>query len=168
MAVFRHFAPLVDSMMIGHIHYGSLDPERRPASLSPVMINGLLRQEMGFDGLVMTDDLDMGAILNTTSFEDMLALGLAAGNDLLMICHRVEMLDEARAVLEKQPSNVRAASLGRVAAFKKKMAPPTDFSRAAFEEINREIWDLRVATLGEEKAREKSVEDGKRSPVELY
>jgi beta-N-acetylhexosaminidase len=155
-------------MMIGHIHYGSLDPEMRPASLSPVMINGLLRQEMGFDGLVMTDDLDMGAILNTTSFEDMLALGLAAGNDLLMICHRVEMLDEARAVLEKQPSDVRAASLGRVAAFKKKMAPPTDFSRAAFEAINREIWDLRVATLGEEKAREKSVEDGKRSPVELY
>jgi beta-N-acetylhexosaminidase len=166
--VFRHFAPLVDSMMIGHIHYGSLDPEMRPASLSPVMINGLLRQEMRFDGLVMTDDLDMGAILNTTSFEDMLALGLAAGNDLLMICHRVEMLDEARAVLEKQPSNVRAASLGRVAAFKKKMAPPTDFSRAAFEAINRDIWELRVATLGEEKAREKSLEDGKRSPVELY
>jgi beta-N-acetylhexosaminidase len=85
-----------------------------------------------------------------------------------MICHRVEMLDEARAVLEKQPSDVRAASLRRVAAFKKKMAPPAGFSRAAFEEINREIWDLRVATLGEEKAREKSVEDGKRSPVELY
>jgi beta-N-acetylhexosaminidase len=71
-------------------------------------------------------------------------------------------------VLEKQPSNLLAASLGRVAAFKKKMAPPTDFSRAAFEAINRDIWELRVATLGEEKAREKSLEDGKRSPVELY
>ena len=100
LAVFRHFAPLVDSMMIGHIHYGSLDPEMRPASLSPAMINGLLRHEMGFGGLVMTDDLDMGAIIDTTSFQDMLALALAAGNDLLMICHRVDMLDEARAVLE--------------------------------------------------------------------
>jgi beta-N-acetylhexosaminidase len=132
------------------------------------MINGLLRQEMGFDGLVMTDDLDMGAILDTTSFEDMLALGLAAGNDLLMICHRVELLDEARAVLEKQPADLLAASLGRVAVFKMKMAPPADFSPAAFEAINRDIWELRVATLGEEKAREKSLEDGKRSPVELY
>ena len=168
LAVFRHFAPLVDSMMIGHIHYGSLDPERRPASLSPVMIDGLLRGEMGFEGLVMTDDLDMGAIIDTTSFEDMLGLGLAAGNDLLMICHRVEMLDQARAVLKKQPSDLLAASLGRVAAFKEKMAPSTDFSPAAFEAINRDIWALLVATLGEEKACEKSLEDGKRSPVELY
>ena len=49
-----------------------------------------------------------------------------------------------------------------------KMAPPADFSPAAFDAINRDIWELRVATLGEEKAREKSLEDGKRSPVELY
>ena len=52
--------------------------------------------------------------------------------------------------------------------FKKKMAAPTAFSPAEFDAINRDIWDLRVATLGEEKAREKSVEDGKRSPVEIY
>jgi len=118
--------------------------------------------------LVMTDDLDMGAILNTTTFDDMLSLGLAAGNDLLMICHRVDMLDQARTVLEKQPQVVREPALRRVADFKKKMAAPTEFSLAAFEAINRDIWDLRVATLGEERAREKSVEDGKRSPVELY
>jgi beta-N-acetylhexosaminidase len=48
------------------------------------------------------------------------------------------------------------------------MAEPTAFSLAEFDAINRDIWDLRVATLGEEKAREKSAEDGKRSPVELY
>jgi beta-N-acetylhexosaminidase len=40
------------------------------------MINGLLRDEMGFEGLVMTDDLDMGAILNTVTFDEMLGLGL--------------------------------------------------------------------------------------------
>jgi beta-N-acetylhexosaminidase len=168
LAVFRHFAPLVDSMMIGHIHYGSLDPETRPASLSPVMINGLLRREMGFGGLVMTDDLDMGAILDTTSFDDMLALGLAAGNDLLMICHRVDMLGQARTVLEKQPESVRGPALRRVADFKKKMAAPAAFSPADFAAVNREIWELRVAVLGEERARVKSPEDGKRSPVELY
>lgn len=168
LAVFRHFAPLVDSMMIGHIHYGCLDTVERPASLSPVVINDLLRGEMGFGGLVMTDDLDMGAILNTVTFEEMLSLGLAAGNDLLMICHRVELLEQARAVLEKQSPALLDAALARVAACKHKMSPATDFSIGEFAAINREIWDLRVAVLGEERAREKSVEDGKRSPVELY
>jgi beta-N-acetylhexosaminidase len=55
-----------------------------------------------------------------------------------------------------------------VARFKKQLAPPTDFSEAAFRKIDNEIWDLRVATLGEERARTRSNEDGKRSPVEVY
>jgi beta-N-acetylhexosaminidase len=168
LAVFRHFAPLVDSMMIGHIHYAALDPELRPASLSPVVINSLLRQEMGFRGLVMTDDLDMGAILHTVTFEEMLGLGLAAGNDLLMICHRVHLLADAHAVLQKQSPVVLDQALERLAAFKAKMSPAMLFDLAEFEAINRDIWNLRVEVLGEEAAREKSVEDGKRSPVELY
>lgn len=168
LAVFRHFAPLVDSMMLGHIHYAALDPEARPASLSPLVINGLLRGDMGFRGLVMTDDLDMGAILNTTGFGEMLSLGLAAGNDFLMICHRFPMLPEARAVLENQPRPLLEAALARVADFKAKMAPPVTFDQGEFERINREIWDLRVATLGEEQARQRSPDDGKRSPVEVY
>jgi beta-N-acetylhexosaminidase len=168
LAVFRHFASRVDSMMIGHIHYAALDADVRPASLSPAVINGLLRDGMGFRGLVMTDDLDMGAILNTVSFEDMLALGLAAGNDLLMICHRVNLLADARAVLDKQPPRLLDQALERVAAFKASMSAPTAFSQDTFDAINRGIWDLRVATLGEARAREKSVEDGKRSPVEIY
>lgn len=168
LAVFRHFAPWIDSMMIGHIHYASLDPTMRPASLSPVIINDLLRGEMGFQGLVMTDDLDMGAILDTTSFDDMLSLGLAAGNDMLMICHRTHLLLDARAVLEKQPRALLDTALERIAAFKAKMAPPTPFDLETFAQINREIWNLRVATLGEEVATQRSIEDGKRSPVETY
>jgi beta-N-acetylhexosaminidase len=168
LAVFRHFASRVDSMMIGHIHYACLETDVRPASLSPVIIDGLLRREMGFRGLVMTDDLDMGAILDTVSFDDMLGLGLAAGNDLLMICHRVHLLADARAVLERQPPRLLDASLARVAEFKSKMAAPTAFSEQEFTAINAGIWNLRVAVLGEERARQKSVEDGKRSPVELY
>lgn len=168
LAVFRHFAPLVDSMMIGHIHYAALDPEVRPASLSPVVINGLLRQEMGFRGLVMTDDLDMGAILNTTTFDEMLGLGLAAGNDLLMICHRVHLLADAHQKLQSQNPAVLQQALERVACFKAKMSPAKRFDPDEFAAINRDIWDLRVAVLGEEEACGKSVEDGKRSPVELF
>ncbi len=168
LAVFRHFAPLVDSMMMGHIHYAALDPEARPASLSPVVINDLLRGDLGFRGLVMTDDLDMGAILNTTTFDEMLAMGLAAGNDLLMICHRFNLLADARAVFESQPQPLLDAALARVGAFKAGMAPPSAFDLREFDEINRAIWDLRVATLGEERAAQRSPDDGKRSPVEVY
>jgi beta-N-acetylhexosaminidase len=59
-------------------------------------------------------------------------------------------------------------ALGSVARFKKTMKPPHEFSEAAFRKIDSEIWDLRVATLGEERAKQRSVEDGKRSPVETY
>lgn len=168
LAVFRHFAPLVDAMMIGHVHYRSLEPLVRPASLSPAMVGGLLREEMGFGGLVMTDDLDMGAILQSGSFDETLGLALAAGNDMLMICHRVELLDRARAVLEAQRPALVAAALERIGGFKARMQPPEEFSRSGFDAINEEIWELRVAVLGAERARQLSVEDGSRSPVERY
>ena len=49
----------------------------------------LLREEIGFDGLIMTDDLDMGAILNEYGLDETIRLAIEAGNDLAMICHRV-------------------------------------------------------------------------------
>jgi beta-N-acetylhexosaminidase len=48
------------------------------------------------------------------------------------------------------------------------LAAPDEFSEARFKEIDREIWDLRVAVLGEAEAAKRSPEDGKRSPVETY
>jgi beta-N-acetylhexosaminidase len=168
LSVFRHFASQVDSMMIGHITISGLEPGGPPASLSPAMINGLLRWELGFEGLVMTDDLDMGAILNHYGFEETMRRGLAAGNDLLMICHRVQLAMEGRLVLEALPVAALEESLARVAAFKKKLAPPLAFSEEAFSEMDTEIYALRVATLGEELAAIPSPEDGKRSPVEMY
>ena len=168
LAVFRHFVPLVDSMMIGHVHYAALEPLLRPASLSPAMIDGLLRHEMGYDGLVMTDDLDMGAILEAGSFDDTLALALAAGNDLLMICHRVELFEQARRVLEAQPQGLLDTSLARVRTFKGRMSPPAPWSHSAFDALTRETWDLRVAVLGAARAEQRSTEAGSRSPVERY
>lgn len=168
LAVFRHFAEQVDSMMIGHISFTGLDPEKRPSSLSPVVVRELLRGELGFRGLVMTDDLDMGAILNHYGFEDMLRLGLEAGNDLLMLCHRVELAGEAAGVLRSLSPALLEPAMENVARFKQRLAPPTAFSLEAFQELDAAVWDLRVATLGPERAAQRSPEDGKRSPVEMY
>jgi beta-N-acetylhexosaminidase len=168
LAVFREFSDKVDSMMIGHISISGLEPGNLPASLSPTLIQGLLREEMGFDGLVMTDDLDMGAILNHYGFEETMRLGIAAGNDLLMICHRIELAAQARTTLESLPATKIESALAKVAKFKSRLVPPDDFSETAFEALDAEVWDLRVCTLGARQAAERSPEDGKRSPVELY
>ena len=168
LAVFRKLIGRVDSMMICHGWYPSLEPEKTPASLSRRVITDLLRNEFGFDGLVMTDDLDMGAILNGYSLEQTIRLAIAAGNDLTMICHRIPEIENVRKILETLPREQVNRALGIVARFKKKIAPPHEFSEAAFRKIDNEIWELRVATLGEERAKRRSVEDGKRSPVETY
>lgn len=167
LAVFRAFAATVDSMMIGHIAISGLDEINRPASLSPAIIRGLLQKDLGFRGLVMTDDLDMGAILNHYGFDETMRLGIEAGNDMLMICHRVEMALSAKSAIETMGGKLVPA-LESVARFKSRLPHPTPFSVEAFQEIDAEVWGLRVATLGEEQAARRSAEDGKRSPVELY
>ena len=168
LAVFRAFAGKVDSMMTGHAHYPCFDPEVTPASLSPRVIRHCLRGELGFSGLVMTDDLDMGAILNTFGWEETIQRAVRAGNDLLMICHRLEAAEQARSVLEKMPAKELDPALENLARFKEKMAPPSPFSEEEHQRLDAEVRALRVATLGEAEADRLSPEDGKRSPVETY
>jgi beta-N-acetylhexosaminidase len=168
LAVFREFIRKVDSMMIAHISLSGLEPGDLPASLSPTLIRGLLREEMGFDGLVMTDDLDMGAILNHYGFEETIRKGIAAGNDLLMICHRIELAAQAKTLLDSLPAAAVEPGLETIAKTKARLVPPDKFSEAAFQALDEEVWDLRVRTLGSEQAAERSPEDGNRSPVEIY
>ncbi len=116
----------------------------------------------------MTDDLDMGAILNEYSLEQTIRGAIEAGNDLVMICHRVPEIGNVHRILADLPSAEINRALDSVRRFKKKLAPPNQFSEAAFRKIDNEIWDLRVAVLGPDGAAERSPEDGKRSPVEIY
>jgi len=168
LAVFRQFVDKIDSMMICHGWYPCFEAEKTPASLSGRIITKLLREELGFEGLIMTDDLDMGAILNGYGLEETIRLAIAAGNDLAMICHRVPEIENVHRILGTLPKDQIDRALGSVARFKKKMSTPAAFSEAAFRKIDDEIWELRVATLGEERATQRRVEDGKRSPVEIY
>jgi beta-N-acetylhexosaminidase len=168
LAVFRRFVNDVDSMMICHGWYPCLEPEKTPATLSRRIITDLLRNELGFDGLIMTDDLDMGAILTAYRLEDTIRLVIAAGNDLAMICHRIPEIESVHRILGTLPRKQIDRGLKSVARFKKNLTPPEEFSEAAFRKVDSEIHDLRVAVLGKERAAMPSAEDGKRSPVEIY
>jgi beta-N-acetylhexosaminidase len=75
---------------------------------------------------------------------------------------------EAHAHLAKLPSAVLERALANVAEFKTKLAPPEPWDEEEFRRRDAEVWDLRVATLGAERAAQRSPEDGKRSPVEVY
>lgn len=168
LAVFRYFADKVDSMMIGHAMYPALETENVPSSLSKRVIADLLRGELGFEGLVMTDDLDMGAILNHHGLEETIRLAITAGNDLAMICHRVACVEEAHGFLNNVPRGDLDRALASVARFKSKMAPAEPWDEVEFRRRDAQVRQLRGDTLGEAFADVRSPEDGKRSPVEVY
>jgi beta-N-acetylhexosaminidase len=79
-------AGLADAVMTAHVFNRRVDPEF-PASLSKATIDGLLRREMGFLGVVISDDLDMKAISAEYEREKVLELALNAGNDILLIAN---------------------------------------------------------------------------------
>jgi beta-N-acetylhexosaminidase len=91
----------VAGLMLSHIFYPKLDPQW-PASLSRPIANGLLRQRMGFDGLVLTDDLDMGAIAKHFDIRTSILQVLAADIDLALICHQGPNIETACEVILKQ------------------------------------------------------------------
>lgn len=81
----RAVAAGVDSFMVAHTLYPSLEKERLPASLSPRIVTDLLRKDMGFDGLVLPDDLTMFAISKNFGIPQAAAMCLAAGADMIFM-----------------------------------------------------------------------------------
>jgi beta-N-acetylhexosaminidase len=80
-------AGLADAVMAGHLVNRNLDPDH-PASLSPEIVTNLLRGELGWDGVVITDDLQAGAITSAFGAEEAIALAIEAGNDLLLLANQ--------------------------------------------------------------------------------
>ena len=77
----------VSGVMLSHIFYKNLDPQW-PASLSDKIAKALLREQVGFDGIILTDDLDMGAIVKHYDIQTAIRRILAAEIDLALICHQ--------------------------------------------------------------------------------
>jgi beta-N-acetylhexosaminidase len=77
----------VDLVMAGHVVNGQLDADH-PASLSKATVTGLLRGELGWDGIVVTDDLQAAAITKAFGRDEAILLALEAGNDLLLFANQ--------------------------------------------------------------------------------
>jgi len=104
----------VPSIMIGHVAYPSLDESGLPASLSERIIQNLLKTELGFNGIVMTDALGMGAINQgkSMSVEDAAVEAIKAGVDIVLIPSSSQAISVHSRIMEA--INVGELSIGRV------------------------------------------------------
>ena len=94
----------VDGIMVGHILYSKLD-KTYPATLSKEIITNLLREKLSYDGVVISDDMTMGAIIKNYSIEDASTQFLKSGGDILLICHgyenQIKVIDKIKEEVEK-------------------------------------------------------------------
>lgn len=121
-----------DAVMTAHVVHGGMDKDLFPATLSQKIITGLLRKQLGFDGVVVSDDLQMKAISDRWGYEEAVQKAVLAGVDLLVVGNNLVREQEAvvrgvRAITELIDSGRIAqsdvqASLDRIATLKQKIA----------------------------------------------
>ncbi len=96
----------IDALMTAHVRYTALD-SNVPATLSEHIVTGLLRHQLGYDGVVFSDDLDMKAISDNFTPQEAAARAVRAGVDVLLFCHdlskAVEAFEFLYAEAEKEP-----------------------------------------------------------------
>jgi len=156
-------------VMVGHAIYASPTRDPVPASLSKKWMTDVLRKKLGYAGLTITDDMEMGALQKAAPMEQAAVQALRAGADLLLICHSEEQIRRAyEAVAKERGRDRRFAerlrdSAGRVARHKRKFAKilaanslprPT---AAKVEKLSRALWEfgerLRLGALAREAQR---------------
>lgn len=138
-----------------------------PASLSKKWMTDILRKKLGYAGLVITDDMEMGALQKAAPIEEAAVQALRGGADLLLICHSEDHIERAyQAVAKARDRDRRFAarvrqSAGRIARAKKKfaksLAPSPRPSPAKVERLSRGLWEfgerVRLGALAREDGR---------------
>lgn len=140
----------VDAIMSSHIYFPAFEPEKRPATLSKAVLTGLLREELGFDGVIMTDCMEMNAIAVHYGTVAASVMAIEAGADLVLISHRMELQLGAidaieQAVQDGRISEARIdASVARLLALKTRRGlvgaqPASAESEAVATEAHRSV-----------------------------
>lgn len=134
--------PELDAVMLGHVRFPNIDPDF-PASLSPCIIRRFLRDQLGFDDhVVLTDDLDMGAITRMYGRGEDARLAIEAGNDLAMICHRSETATQAAKAIAGLPFWIRDEACDRIARLRGKFPEPPAWCDARFADFAKSIAEI--------------------------
>lgn len=142
-------------VMIAHAAYPNIDLQETdqngrllPSSLSGNFVTKLLKEELGFDGVAITDDLEMGAILKNYGIGDACKMAIEAGNDMLAICAKPDNVRAGfDAVLSAVPTGEIAESridesLLRTASLRSGLSSPLPFDAARLAELSSSVSEL--------------------------
>jgi beta-N-acetylhexosaminidase len=145
----------VRAVMVSHGGFPNIDIRQNvaggriePASLNYNVVTKLLRDELGYRHLVVTDDLEMGAISKHCEIEEATVRAFQAGQDMLLICSRPEIIRRGydallAAARTGEISEQRiSASLERIRSFKALIQPPVPFDQERFRELSEEVGKL--------------------------
>ena len=163
LAPYRILCGKLPMIMISHANYPAVTADKLPASISPHWITEVLRNQIGYRGLIVSDDLEMGAALAAGSIGELAVATVRAGANLVLVCRREEMVRQAwEALLQRAERDSKfaarvAEAVNHVEAFKKRapeLTKQSSFSVAAVEKLRLEMAKF-TAQL-EEEAQQKS------------
>ncbi len=145
----------VRCVMVSHGGFPNIDIKQEmtggvlePASLNYNIVTKLLRDELGFKHLVITDDLEMGAIARHCEIDQAAVRAFLAGEDMLLICATPEKIRRgyhallAAARADKLPQERMHGSLKRIAAMKALVQPPLPLDRDRFDALSQQVAQL--------------------------
>jgi beta-N-acetylhexosaminidase len=139
-------------VLINHANYPAVTRDQLPASLSKYWISAVLRKKIGYRGLVVSDDLEMGGVLKAAPLEQAAVEFVRAGGDLCLICHEAAGIERAFAAVTRECE--RDAKFRRrvmesarlIAAFKRKHAKLLRIGSAPSEQkiarLSRQLWEF--------------------------
>lgn len=149
---FSTLLPESPAVMIAHILFSEID-SKNPSSLSPYLVSDILRKKLAYDGLVLTDDLCMGAITEILPPEKACVAALRAGCDLPLLCHDVlNHLPKAAQEITAEMSSKATDTLKRLQAFLSKSLPCPSLCGKSWEDcicrtmkLEKDVPNLSVA-----------------------
>ncbi len=167
---YRELRSKLDLVMVAHAAYPEITGDEVPASLSPKWIQDMLREVLGYEGLVVSDDLEMGGVLASMPIEQAAVQTIRAGCDIFLVCHNEEKVRSCyEAVVREAERDPQFATLVERAAERvvrfKKSAPelrkpsmvPTRFD---VEQLRVEMVDFTHEVTGSRTPSELAVAEG--------
>lgn len=149
---YRLLARHLPMAMIAHAAYPQVTGDRTPASLSKPWITDILKRRIGYRGLIVSDDLEMGGVLSAAPVGEAAVESLRAGADICLVCHHEEYVLQAYAGLTRSAESDRqfaqrcADAARRALAFKKKcgksLMPGKAPSAAIVVSLTRNLWEF--------------------------
>lgn len=139
---FMALMPELPSIMVAHLLMQDIDADL-PSSLSPKIVEGFLRRQLGYEGLIFTDDLCMGAISKLYSPAQSIPMALQAGCDVPLLCHDVldHLEDVAQAIASVPAARLKSAR-ARIAQFCKALHPRPAMPYIEWQELLQDCQKL--------------------------